>query len=58
MHIISRALYETALLIDQATTVYVPGNTGHDAALAAGIARINGQLIELTHKGEEIIELE
>jgi hypothetical protein len=58
MHIVSRALYETALLINQEATAYVPGNTGHEAVLAAGIARINGEFIELTHKGEEVIRLE
>jgi hypothetical protein len=58
MHIISRALYEAALLINQGMTVYMPGNAGHEAALAAGIARINDELLELTHKGEEVIRLE
>jgi hypothetical protein len=58
MHIISRALYEVAQSINQGATVYVPGNARHEAVLDAGIARINGQLIELTHKGEEVIRLE
>lgn len=58
MHIISRDLYEAALLIHQSTTLYQPGHTTHEAALAAGIARLNGTLIELTHKGEEVIRLE
>jgi hypothetical protein len=58
MHIVSRALYETALSINQQETVYESGNAGHEAVLAAGIARLNGSLIELTHKGEEVIRLE
>lgn len=58
MHIISRELYEAALLISRPDTVYQPGLAAHEAALAAGIARRNGLLIELTHKGEEVIRLE
>jgi hypothetical protein len=58
MHIVSRTLYEAALLINQQGNLYEPGNTRHEAVLAAGIARLNGQLIELTHKGEEVIRLE
>ncbi|MDB5773465.1 MAG: hypothetical protein V7606_653 [Burkholderiales bacterium] len=58
MHIISRPLFEAALLLSQPETVYVPGNASHEAILAAGIARLNGPLIELTHKGEEVIRME
>ncbi|WP_157691554.1 hypothetical protein [Noviherbaspirillum autotrophicum] len=58
MHIISRELYEAALLINRPDTVYQPGLAAHEAALAAGIARRNGLLIELTHKGEEVTRLE
>jgi hypothetical protein len=58
MQIISRPLYDAALLINQAGTVYEPGNLGHEAVLAAGIARLNGPLIELTHKGEEVVRME
>lgn len=58
MHIISRPLYEAALSINQLRTVYEPGNANHEAVLAAGIARLNGPLIELTHKGEEVVRLE
>jgi hypothetical protein len=57
MHIISRPLYEAALSINESTE-YEPGNADHDAILAAGIARLNGPLIELTHKGEEVVRLE
>lgn len=67
--IVSRPLYEAALLINQSETVYVPGHAGHEGVLAAGIACLNGvpvkladgqikqPLIELTHKGEEVIRL-
>lgn len=58
MHIISRELYEAALLISRSLTVYQPGHFAHEAALANGLARINGDFIELTHKGEEVIRLE
>lgn len=58
MHIISRALYESALLINQRETLYEAGLACHEAALDAGIARLNGPLIELTHKGEEVVRLE
>lgn len=58
MHIISRELYEAAQLINRPDTVYQPGLAVHEAALAAGIARRNGQYLELTHKGEEVIRLE
>jgi hypothetical protein len=58
MHIVTRALYESALLINQRETVYEAGHTCHETALAAGLARLNGPLIELTHKGEEVIRLE
>lgn len=56
--IVSRALFEAALLINQPDTVYQPGLAAHEAALAAGIACRNGKFIELTHKGEEVIRLE
>lgn len=56
--IVSRELYEAALLINRPDIVYQPGLAAHEAALAAGIARRNGALIELTHKGEEIVRLE
>ena len=58
MHIVSRELYEAALLINRPDTVYQPALAVHEAALAAGIARRNGSFIELTHKGEEILRLE
>ncbi|MEN3293816.1 MAG: hypothetical protein V7642_3069 [Burkholderiales bacterium] len=58
MHIVSRALYEAALIINQQETMYQAGNAAHEAVLAAGIARLNGSLIELTHKGEEVIRLD
>jgi hypothetical protein len=58
MHIISRPLYEAALLINRPGIVYEPGNAGHEAVLAAGIASLNGALIELTHKGEEVVRME
>lgn len=64
--IVSRELYEAALLINQpgthtgthTGTVYQPGLPAHEAALAGGIARRNGKFIELTHKGEEVVRLE
>lgn len=58
MHIISRELYEAALLLNRSATTYLPGHASHEAALSSGIARLNGALIELTHKGEEVVRLE
>lgn len=55
--IISREIYEAVVQIGQQETVYQPGFPMHEAAIAAGVARINGDLIELTHKGEEVARL-
>lgn len=55
--IISREIFEAALLISRGPTPYVPGLPAHEKALEAGVARINGSFIELTHKGEEVIRL-
>lgn len=55
--IVSREIYEAALLISQGPVVYQRGCAAHEAALAAGVARLNADLIELTHKGEEVIRL-
>lgn len=56
--IISRTVYQAALAINERPTQYEPENQQHAAALDAGVARIQGDLIELTHKGEEVIRLE
>ncbi|GIZ53377.1 hypothetical protein [Noviherbaspirillum aridicola] len=55
--IISREIYEAALLISRQPTVYVHGLPAHQKAIDAGVACVNGKLIELTHKGEEVIRL-
>jgi len=56
--IISRSIYQAAITIGEGTTRYDPKNQQHADALEAGVARIQGDLIELTHKGEEVIRLE
>lgn len=55
--IISREIFEAALAISQAPTPYVQGLPAHEKAIEAGVARVNGEYIELTHKGEEVIRL-
>jgi len=55
--IISREIYEAALLIGREPTAYVRGLPAHEKALEAGVARVAGDLIELTHKGEEVVRL-
>jgi hypothetical protein len=64
MHLISRDLYNAALLINRSKIVYEPGNAGHEALLASGIARLNPEgagnqpFIALTAKGELVIQME
>lgn len=56
--IISRNVYLAALAIGKCATQYNPQDPDHSIALEAGVARLQGGNIELTHKGEEVIRLE
>jgi len=70
MNLISRDLYNAAVLINQSATVYEPDNANHQALLASGIAQLNPlptpltggendlRLILLTQKGEVVVRME
>jgi hypothetical protein len=64
MHLIRRELYDAALLVQQSDTQYEPGNPGHEALLASGIACIQPDVaskparIVLTHKGEIVVGMD
>lgn len=55
--IVKRNVYEAVLHISRAPTQYDPDNPEHATALEAGVAEINGKLIELTFKGELVRDL-
>ena len=55
--IVTRAIYDAVHQIHQQPTQYDSGNPAHAAALAAGVAEINGSFIRLTFKGELVLDL-
>lgn len=55
--IVTRPVYEAVLQIRKQPVPYDPANPVHKTALEAGVARVNGTLIELTHKGELVLDL-
>lgn len=55
--IATRAVYEAVLLIGRQPVQYDPADPLHQSALDAGVAIVNGNLIELTHKGELVRDL-
>lgn len=55
--IVTRAVYDVVHQIHQQPTQYDPGNPAHTAALVAGVAEVNGGFIELTFKGELVLDL-
>jgi hypothetical protein len=55
--IVTRAVYEAVVQISQPPVQYDPADPMHQTALDAGVATVNGTLIELTHKGDLVREL-
>lgn len=55
--IVTRAVYDAACQIHKQPETYDPANPIHQTALEAGVAEIIGSRIELTFKGELVLEL-
>ncbi|HVL76108.1 MAG TPA: hypothetical protein VM406_08830 [Noviherbaspirillum sp.] len=55
--IVTRAVYEAVRQIHQQRVQYDPASPVHKTALDAGVAQVNGEMIELTFKGELVLDL-
>lgn len=55
--IVTRAVYDAVLHIHQQPVEFDPADPVHKTAIEAGVAQVNGELIELTHKGELVRDL-
>lgn len=55
--IVTRAVYDAVLHIHQQPVEFDPSNPVHKTALDAGVAEVHGDRIELTHKGELVLDL-
>ncbi len=55
--IVTRAVYDAVRQIHAQATTFDPDNPVHQTALAAGVAEVNGTSLELTFKGQLVLDL-
>ncbi|HEY4542790.1 MAG TPA: hypothetical protein VIG66_10510 [Noviherbaspirillum sp.] len=55
--IVTRAVYDAVVLISRAPVQYDASNSIHQTAIEAGVAEVNGAMLELTHKGALVLDL-